>query len=60
MCTLRNLLLKMLDHFVLREIAYLFEIVHTLSELCDLIESDPRKGAQGPNLPTSLDHKTQI
>ncbi len=58
-CPLRNLLV-MLVHFGLQEISYLFVIVHTLSELCTLIESGPRKGAQGPELPISIAQKSRL
>jgi hypothetical protein len=59
-CPLRNLLLVMLARFGLQEISYLFEIVHTLSELCTLVESGPRKGAQGPDLPIPIAQKSRL
>jgi len=59
-CPLRNLLLVMLARFGLQEISYLFEIVHTLSELCTLVKSGPRKGAQGPDLPIPIAQKSRL
>ena len=61
-CPLHNLLIEMLDHSGLGKIAYLFDRIHTLSELSNLLGSDldPRTGIQNPNLPISLDQQTQL
>jgi hypothetical protein len=59
-CPLHNILLQMLNRFGLQEIAYLFKAVHTLSELCYLIESGPQKWAKGPDIPVSLAQKSHL
>ncbi len=68
-CPLHNLLIEMLDRSGLGKIAYLFDRIHTLSELSNLFgsvelinlfDSGPRTGTQDPNLPISPDQKTRI
>lgn len=61
-CPLHNLLIEMLDRSGLGKIAYLFDRIHTLSELSNLLGSDldPRTGIQNPNLPISLDQQTRL
>jgi hypothetical protein len=68
-CPLHNLLIEMLDHSGLGKIAYLFDRIHTLSELnslfgsaehSNLFDSGPRTGIQDPNLPISLDQQTRL
>ena len=56
-CPLRSLLLRMLDRFGLQEIAYLFDTIHTLSELCNVVKLSP---SRGPDLPISLDQQTRL
>jgi hypothetical protein len=68
-CPLQNLLIEMLDRSGLGKIAYLFDRIHTLSELSNLFgsaeqsnffDSGPRTEVQDPNLPISPDQKTRL
>jgi hypothetical protein len=67
-CPLHNLLIEMLDRSGLGKIAYLFDRIHTLSELSNLFgsveqnnlfDSGPRI-LQDPNLPISPEQKTRL